>query len=68
MIRQWLKDIRIEKCMTQKSVAEKVKIAQPSYHQIECGENNPSVETAQRIAAVLGFDWTLFYPDEKKGA
>ena len=68
MIRQWLKDIRIEKKLTQKGVAEKVNIAQPSYHQIECGENNPSVDTAQKIAAVLGFDWTLFYPDEKKGA
>lgn len=68
MIRQWLKNIRIEKGMTQKGVAEKVNIAQPSYHQIECGDNNPSVETAQKIAAVLGFDWTLFYPDEQKGA
>lgn len=54
--------------MTQKGVAEQVGIAQPSYHQIECGENNPSVETARKIAAVLGFDWTMFYPDEQKGA
>ena len=68
MIRQWLRDSRMEKGMTQKGVAEQVGIAQPSYHQIESGENNPSVETARKIAAVLDFDWTLFYPDEQKGA
>ena len=68
MIRQWLRNIRIEKKLTQKGVADMVSITQPSYHQIECGENNPSVETARKIAAVLGFDWTLFFPDEQKGA
>lgn len=68
MIRQWLKDIRTENGMTQKVVAERAGITQPSYHLIECGENNPAVDTAKQIAAVLGFDWTRFFPDEEKGA
>lgn len=67
MIRRWLKVIRIEKGMTQKSVAEQVGITQPSYHLIECGENNPTVETARKLGTVLGFDWTMFF-EEKKGA
>lgn len=54
--------------MTQKVVAERAGITQPSYHLIECGENNPAVVTAKQIAAVLGFDWTRFFPDEEKGA
>lgn len=68
MVRQWLKDARIHKGLTQKKVSELIEISQPSYHQIECGDNNPSVETAKKIAAVLGFDWTEFFPDETKGA
>lgn len=65
MVRQWLKNARFEKMMTQKSVAEKAGITQPSYHQIESGENNPTVETARKLGSILGFDWTLFFPDEK---
>ena len=66
MIRHWLKNTRIEKGMTQKIVAEYVGITQPSYHQIESGENNPTIETAKKIAAVLGFDWTMFFPDKEE--
>lgn len=64
MVRQWLKKLRIENGMTQKAAAERVGITQPSYHQIECGENNPSVETAKKLGATLGFDWKLLYQDE----
>lgn len=68
MIRYWLRKSRVDKGMTQKAVAEQVGITQPSYHQIECGENNPTVETARKLGYVLGFDWTMFFPDEQKGA
>ena len=58
--------------MSEKQVADLVGISQPAYHMIECGQKNPSVITAQKIAAVLGFDWTLFFPTpnqkETKGA
>lgn len=33
---------------------------------IESGDRKPTVKTAKKIAAALGFDWTLFFDDEKK--
>ena len=65
MIRQWLKEARDEQGVSQKYVSDKVKIAQPYYHQIESGERRPSVEVAKRIAATLGVDWTKFFEEEK---
>jgi DNA-binding XRE family transcriptional regulator len=47
--------------LSQKAVSEAIPIRQVSYCNIENGKRNPSVETAKRIAALLGFDWTLFY-------
>jgi transcriptional regulator with XRE-family HTH domain len=32
---------------------------------IELGERRPSVEVAKKIAAVLFFDWTLFFEDDE---
>jgi putative transcriptional regulator len=32
--------------------------------EVENGNANPSVEVAKKIAAVLGFNWTLFFEDE----
>ena len=53
--------MRIEKSMTEKEVASAAGIAQPFYHNIEMGTKNPSVDTAKRIAIVLGFNWTMFF-------
>ena len=58
---QWLEEIRVNKGMSQKAVAEAAKISQPTYCNIEKGKRGISVETARRIASVLGFDWTRFY-------
>lgn len=63
-----LEAIRREKNMTQKEVAEAVGITQVSYSNIENGKRRPSVSTAKRIAAVLGFDWTEFYDDDGESA
>ncbi|MBO6382888.1 XRE family transcriptional regulator, partial [Enterococcus faecalis] len=32
-----------------------------TYASIEQGRRRPSVESAMRIASILGFDWTLFF-------
>lgn len=61
-MRTWLRDIRRIKGMTEKSVASQVGISQVAYHYIEHGQRNPTPDVAQRIADVMGFDWTLFYP------
>ena len=59
--RIWLIDIRNEKGMTQQDVADKAGINRSFYTQIEIGTRTPSVDTAKRIAAVLEFDWTIFF-------
>jgi len=58
--RYWLFHIRKAKGKTQKEVADACGIKRQYYGMIENGAN-PSVDVAKRIAAYLGFDWTLFY-------
>lgn len=67
MYRTWLLAVREEKQVTQKFVSEQVGIAQPSYCNIEKGKCSPSVATAKKIAAILGFDWTRFYEEDGAG-
>ncbi len=57
----WLEEIREAQGVSQKTVAEAVGISQPAYCNIEKGKRGVSVETAKRIAEVLGFAWTRFY-------
>lgn len=63
---KWLKQMRLEKCLSQEQIAEQVGISQQFYSFIENGDRTPSVETAQAIANVLGFNWTRFFePDQE---
>lgn len=50
---------------TQREVGRLSGISESYYSMIESGERKPAVKTAKKIAAVLGFDWTLFFEDEK---
>ena len=63
-MREWLRKRRMDANLSEMEVARRAGIAQPFYHNIEMGIKNPSVYTAKRIAAALGFNWTLFFPDE----
>jgi putative transcriptional regulator len=63
-LRKWLIDIRNGRAQAQ--IAEAVGISQQMYSAIEVGERRPSVDVAKKIAAVLGFEWTLFYQDENE--
>ena len=63
-MRIWLKDIRAQQNMTQQEVAKAANVDVTMISKIELGERRPSVEVAKKIAAVLGFKWTLFYQDE----
>lgn len=66
-MRLWLKNIRQGSSnMTQKQLAEHAGISRTMITEIENGNANPSVDVAKRIAAVLGFDWTLFFEDPPK--
>lgn len=62
-VREWLRKLRKSKKLSEIETARLAGIAQPFYHNIEMGIKNPSVDTAKRIAAVLGFHWTQFFPD-----
>lgn len=64
-MRIWLKVLRMEHGMTSGAVAKAAQISQPVYSQIENGHKNPSVASAKRIAAVMGFDWTRFFEDDE---
>lgn len=64
-MREWLAAIRKANNLSQYEVARRVGIAAPSYYNIETGKRNPSVPTAQKIASVLGFDWTEFFEKEE---
>lgn len=61
-MRKWL--IELRKGYTQSQIAEAVGITQQMYSAIELGERRPSVDVAKKIAAVMGFNWTLFFEDE----
>ena len=65
-LREWLREFREGKKMSQEEVGQATGLKQSSYSMIEIGERNPSVEAAKKIAAVLEFDWTKFYEDERE--
>ena len=60
-MRNWLKEARVKKELTMKSVATAAGISECYYSQIENGIRNCPVPTAKKIAEVLGFDWQKFF-------
>ena len=65
-MRKWLRDIRKTRGLSEGAVAAAAGITQVAYHWIETGERTPRPETAKKIAAVLGFEWTRFYEEEEE--
>lgn len=65
-MREWLKEIRKKKGLSQYQVARQAKLSQSYYAGIEVGNRGHKlpVQTAKKIAEVLDFDWTKFYEDE----
>lgn len=52
--------------MTQTELSALSGVKQSVISDIENGKTkSPRAETVMALAAVLGFDWTLFYKDEK---
>lgn len=65
-LRKWLIALRKAKNMTQEQLANKCGISRTMITHIENGNSTPSVETAQAIANVLGFNWIRFFePDQE---
>lgn len=66
--RHWLTQLRISKGLTQEQVAKLASIERSTYTKAENGAS-VRVQTAKKIAAVLDFDWALFFeedPDKKR--
>ena len=65
MTREWLRECRVSKQLTLQEIAKEVGVSWQSFSYYETGDRTPAVATAKRIGEYLGFDWTLFYKDEK---
>lgn len=59
--RAWLVEIRQGMNMSTYKVAASCGINQSYYSMIERGVRDPSVQTAKKIGAAMGFDWQRFY-------
>jgi len=59
-----LKKKREKKRLTQQQLAELVGVDRTLISKIESGAATPSVTTAKKIAAVLGFNWVRFFEDD----
>ena len=66
-MRLWLKKIREDACTTRQALAAKVDVSDQYIYYLETGARSPHVETAKKIAAVLGFDWQRFFEDGEAG-
>jgi putative transcriptional regulator len=60
-MRSWLKEMRLQKGLTQYEVAKKAKIERSYYTMIELGNRTPSVYVAKKIGKAIGFNWTIFF-------
>jgi len=49
---------------TQKQLADLIEKDRTLISKIESEVTSPSVETAKKIASILGFDWVLFFSEK----
>ena len=63
-MREWLKELRDNRGLTQEEVAVLSDISRSYYTCIEMGTKTPSVEVAKRISRTLKFDWVIFFNNE----
>ena len=61
-----VRNLRLQKKLTMKEVAETAGIAQSSLSYIENGNNSPSIETLEAILKALGITMGEFFVEEKQ--
>lgn len=60
-----LRSMREAAGLSQERLASKIGVSSACLCRYEKGLRTPSVPTAQKIASVLGFDWTEFFEKEE---
>ena len=65
---EWLKKIRENKNLSQEKVAELAGVDRSMISKLENGSAMPSVETAQSIANILGFNLTRFFESDQEAS
>ncbi|WP_313893892.1 helix-turn-helix transcriptional regulator [Psychrobacillus sp.] len=63
-MREWLKEYREERGLTQGETAQLSGISRSYYTNIEQGKRNPTVDVAKKIAKTLKFDWVIFFRNQ----
>ena len=58
-----LKELRMERMLTQKEVAERIHVERSTIAQIELGVNKPSVKTAMALGELFKVDWRGFFEE-----
>lgn len=56
-----LKELRIERKLTQEELANECGVLRTTISMIETGENKPSVPLAQKLGQILEIDWKGFF-------
>lgn len=65
-MRLWLKKIRLDKGMTLQQLSEVVGVSWQALAYYERKERTPRPEIAIKIGKALGFDWTMFYEEQRE--
>jgi transcriptional regulator with XRE-family HTH domain len=61
-----IKELRLDRSMTQDELAERLHVTRQTVSAWECGKANPDVDTLTRLAAVFETDINLLLFGEKK--
>lgn len=59
-----IQEKRKERGLTQAALGRAAGVSQATVCQIERGKRMPTVQTARRLAAVLGIPWTELFDDQ----
>ena len=58
-----LKELRMERMLSQKQLAELINVERSTITQIELGVNKPSVKTAMTLGELFKVDWRGFFEE-----
>ena len=62
-----LRELRVKKGLTMKQLGEMVGVSEASISLYENGVHRPKMETAKKLATILGCSWPDVYDNQKGG-